>query len=249
MLSRCVRRTGRHSDRSDAMTAATHDHRHGTGGEDRARARSSSSRLRVLAPLLGEHRRLIAVALSRRQRCTRCSRSVRPGWAPTWSRSLRPAPRPVSSPGGSRCWRRSSCRSPLQRGRQRVRPRRRLPRPGRHTRQGVRGFRAAFPRLHARTPVSDLGSAAIADVEQIELFFAHTPSPLAVATTVPVATTVARGSFHWSLAAAWYRCCWCSPRCRPRLRRRAEAQGSELRESLGRIGADSADTSAACASW
>ncbi|MBN9743373.1 hypothetical protein DMP23_20080 [Amycolatopsis sp. A1MSW2902] len=46
----------------------------------------------------------------------------------------------------------------------------------------------------------DLGSAAVPDVEQIELFFAHTLSPLAVASAVPVATTVALGLFHWSLA-------------------------------------------------
>jgi ABC-type multidrug transport system fused ATPase/permease subunit len=88
----------------------------------------------------------------------------------------------------------------------------------------------------------DLGSAAIADVEQIELFFAHTLSPLAVATTIPVATTVALGSFHWSLAVALVPVLLVLASVPAWLRRRAETHGRELRESLGRIGADSADT-------
>ena len=63
---------------------------------------------------------------------------------------------------------------------------------------------AAFERLSPGYMLErrsgDVGSAAVSDVEQIELFFAHTLSPLAVASTVPIATTVALGWFHWSLA-------------------------------------------------
>jgi ATP-binding cassette, subfamily C, bacterial CydC len=105
---------------------------------------------------------------------------------------------------------------------------------------------AAFERLSPGYMLErrsgDLGSAAIADVEQIELFSAHTLSPLAVATTIPVATTVALGSFHWSLAVALVPVLLVLASVPAWLRRRAETHGQELRESLGRIGADSADT-------
>jgi len=88
----------------------------------------------------------------------------------------------------------------------------------------------------------DLGSAAISDVEQVEIFFAHTLSPLAVATTVPVATTLALGTFHWSLAVALVPILLLLASVPAWLRRRAELHGRELREALGRMSADSTDT-------
>ncbi|MFD9892474.1 ABC transporter ATP-binding protein [Amycolatopsis sp. NPDC059027] len=88
----------------------------------------------------------------------------------------------------------------------------------------------------------DLGSAAVSDVEQIELFFAHTLSPLAVASTVPVATTVALCWFHWSLACVLVPVLLLIASVPAWLRRQAERHGHELRDSLGRMSADSTDT-------
>jgi ATP-binding cassette subfamily C protein CydC len=88
----------------------------------------------------------------------------------------------------------------------------------------------------------DLGSAAVADVEQIELFFAHTLSPLAVATTVPVATAVVLGWFHWSLACALVLVLVLLASVPAWLRHQAERHGHELRDSLSRMSADSVDT-------
>ncbi|ROO60473.1 ATP-binding cassette subfamily B protein [Micromonospora sp. Llam0] len=88
----------------------------------------------------------------------------------------------------------------------------------------------------------DLGAAAVSDVEEIEIFFAHTLSPLAVASTVPVATTVVLASFHWSLACALLPVLLLLASVPAWLRHRAELHGRELRDSLGRMSADSTDT-------
>lgn len=105
---------------------------------------------------------------------------------------------------------------------------------------------AAFERLSPGYMLErrsgDLGSAAISDVEQIELFFAHTLSPLAVASTVPVATTVALGWFHWSLACVLVPVLVLLASVPAWLRRQAERHGHELRDSLARMSADSTDT-------
>ncbi|MFE0678114.1 ABC transporter ATP-binding protein [Streptomyces sp. NPDC058867] len=105
---------------------------------------------------------------------------------------------------------------------------------------------AAFERLSPGYMLErrsgDLGSAAVSDVEQIELFFAHTLSPLAVASTVPVATTVALGWFHWSLACVLVPILVLLASVPAWLRRHAERHGHELRDSLGRMSADSTDT-------
>jgi ATP-binding cassette, subfamily C, bacterial CydC len=105
---------------------------------------------------------------------------------------------------------------------------------------------AAFERLSPGYMIErrsgDLGSAAVSDVEKIEIFFAHTLSPLAVASTVPVATTVVLASFHWSLACALIPVLVLLASVPAWLRHRAERQGRELRDSLGRMSADSTDT-------
>jgi ATP-binding cassette subfamily C protein CydC len=88
----------------------------------------------------------------------------------------------------------------------------------------------------------DLGAAAIADVEQLELFYAHTLSPLVVAATVPLATLIALLVFHWALAAAFAPALVLLATVPAWLRRRAEAQGRELRERLGEVGAEVVDT-------
>ncbi|MGH3917282.1 MAG: ABC transporter ATP-binding protein [Pseudonocardiaceae bacterium] len=88
----------------------------------------------------------------------------------------------------------------------------------------------------------DLGSAAISDVEQIELFFAHTLSPLAVAATVPLATVIALGAFHWALALAFVLALILLATVPSWLRRRAEVQGRDLRAALGDMSAEVVDT-------
>ncbi|MGH3765615.1 MAG: ABC transporter ATP-binding protein [Pseudonocardiaceae bacterium] len=88
----------------------------------------------------------------------------------------------------------------------------------------------------------DLGSAAIGDVEQIELFFAHTLSPLAVAATVPLATVIALVAFHWALALAFVPFLILLATVPSWLRRRAEVQGRELRAALGDLSSEVIDT-------
>ncbi len=105
---------------------------------------------------------------------------------------------------------------------------------------------AAFERLSPgyllERRSGDVGSTAVSDVEQIELFFAHTLSPLAVASTVPVATTVVLGWLHWSLACVLIPILLLLASVPTWLRRRAEMHGNELRDSLGKMNADATDT-------
>ncbi|MFJ7071610.1 ABC transporter ATP-binding protein [Streptomyces sp. NPDC098781] len=228
------------------MTAVTHDHDHlhDTGGEDRARPRprSLSARLRVLMPLLGEHRRLIAVAYlagAVHQLLALASAGIGAyvvalaatgtpageltGWIVLLAVLI--VPLAFFNVADSVFAHVAAFRALAD------------------TRGKVyAAFERLSPGYMLERRSGDLGSAAIADVEQIELFFAHTLSPLAVATTIPVATTVALGSFHWSLAVALLPVLLVLASVPAWLRRRAEAHGRDLRESLGRIGADSADT-------
>ncbi len=88
----------------------------------------------------------------------------------------------------------------------------------------------------------DLGSAAISDVEQIELFYAHTLSPLAVAATVPLATVIALVTFHWALALAFLPALLLLATVPSWLRRHAETQGRDLREALGDMSSEVVDT-------
>ncbi|GIH23510.1 ABC transporter [Acrocarpospora phusangensis] len=88
----------------------------------------------------------------------------------------------------------------------------------------------------------DLGSAAISDVEQLELWFAHTLSPLVSAATVPLAALTALGVFHPTLALALAPALILLATVPGWLRRRAEAQGAELRARLGELGAEAVDT-------
>ncbi|MEU2494298.1 ABC transporter ATP-binding protein [Streptomyces sp. NPDC007883] len=228
------------------MTAVTHDHDHDhlhdTGGEDRVRPRSLSARLRVLMPLLGEHRRLIAVAYLAGAvhqllalasagigayvvalAATGGSAGELTGWIVLLAALI--VPLAFFNVADSVFAHVAAFRALAD------------------TRGKVyAAFERLSPGYMLERRSGDLGSAAIADVEQIELFFAHTLSPLAVATTVPVATTVALGSFHWSLAVALVPVLLVLASVPAWLRRRAEVHGRELRESLGRIGSDSADT-------
>ena len=105
---------------------------------------------------------------------------------------------------------------------------------------------AAFDRLAPgyllQRRSGDLGSAAIADVEQLELWFAHTLSPLVSAATVPVAALTALAVFHPALALALAPALVALALVPAWLRRRAQAQGAELRARLGELNAEAVDT-------
>jgi len=88
----------------------------------------------------------------------------------------------------------------------------------------------------------DLGATAVSDVEQLELCFAHTLSPLVVATTVPVAAVGALFVFHPALAVALVPVLLALASVPSWLRRRAEAQAAELRARLGELSAEAVDT-------
>lgn len=105
---------------------------------------------------------------------------------------------------------------------------------------------AAFERLSPgyllERRSGDLGSAAISDVEQLELYFAHTLSPMVVAAVVPPMALVGLGTLHPVLAAALAPVLLLLATVPSWLRRRAEAQGTELRARLGEVNAEIVDT-------
>jgi thiol reductant ABC exporter CydC subunit len=88
----------------------------------------------------------------------------------------------------------------------------------------------------------DLGASAVADVEQLEGFFAHTLSPLVAAVTVPVGALAALAVMDWRLAVA-LALPLAGLATVPRwLRRRAEADAARMRRALGDLSADVVDT-------
>ncbi|MEV5409839.1 ABC transporter ATP-binding protein [Thermopolyspora sp. NPDC052614] len=105
---------------------------------------------------------------------------------------------------------------------------------------------AAFDRLAPgyllQRRSGDLGAAAISDVEQLELWFAHTLSPLVSAATVPVAALTALGVFHPALALALAPALVALALVPAWLRRRAQAHGAELRARVGELNAEAVDT-------
>lgn len=105
---------------------------------------------------------------------------------------------------------------------------------------------AAFDRLSPGYMLErrsgDLGAVATSDVEIVELFLAHTLSALAVATVIPVATLIALVAFHWALALAFLPALILLATVPFWLRRRAEAQGAELRGALGDMSSEIVDT-------
>ncbi len=105
---------------------------------------------------------------------------------------------------------------------------------------------AAFERLSPgymlQRRSGDLGAVAISDIEIIELFFAHTLSPLVVASTVPLATLIALITFHWALALAFVPALILLATVPFWLRRRAEAQGEQMRGALGEMSSEVIDT-------
>ncbi|MGH3612447.1 MAG: thiol reductant ABC exporter subunit CydC [Pseudonocardia sp.] len=105
---------------------------------------------------------------------------------------------------------------------------------------------AAFERLSPgyllERRSGDLGAVVIADIEKIELLFAHTLGPVVVASTVPLVAAAGLGVLHWSLLLVFLPVLVLLATVPAWLRRRAEAQGHELRESLGELSAEVIDT-------
>jgi thiol reductant ABC exporter CydC subunit len=87
----------------------------------------------------------------------------------------------------------------------------------------------------------ELGATAIADVELLERFFAHTLSPLIVATVVPLGALGALAVLHAALAAALSPVLLLLVIVPGVLRRGASRQGDALRARLGALGAEAVD--------
>jgi ATP-binding cassette subfamily C protein CydC len=229
------------------MTGAVHVHGHddtadSTGRRDPRAPRSLSRRLRVLMPLLGRHRKLIAVAYLAGAMhqilalasagigayvVARAATGATPAELTGWIIVLIGTVLPLALFNIS-----DSVLAHLAAFRALA-----------DTRGKVhQAFERLSPGYLLERRSGDLGTAAISDVEQIELFFAHTLSPLAVATTIPLAATIALASFHWTLAAVLVPVLFVLASVPSWLRRRAESHGHELREALGLMSADSTDT-------
>jgi len=93
-----------------------------------------------------------------------------------------------------------------------------------------------------RRRAGDLGSAAVADVEVLEGFFAHTLSPVVVAATVPPAAVAALAVIRWELALALAPALAALATVPRWLRRRAEAEARRMRAALGELSADVVDS-------
>ncbi|TDD64026.1 thiol reductant ABC exporter subunit CydC [Jiangella aurantiaca] len=104
---------------------------------------------------------------------------------------------------------------------------------------------AAFERLapgllHGRRS-GDVASTAMDDVERLEVFFAHTLSPLVVAVVVPTGSMVALGLIHPGPALALLPVAALVASVPAWLRRRAASQGQEMRDRLGAVNAETVD--------
>ncbi len=103
-------------------------------------------------------------------------------------------------------------------------------------------FERLAPSYLIERRAGDLGATAVADVEQLEGFFAHTLSPLVVAATVPVAVLGALSVLRWELALVLAPALAALATVPAWLRRRAEAEGVRLRCALGELSAEVVDT-------
>lgn len=105
---------------------------------------------------------------------------------------------------------------------------------------------AAFERLTPgymlKRRTGDVGATVLADVEQLELFFAHTLSPLLVAVAVPLGALSALAVIDWQLALALAPALLLVASVPAWLRKRAYAQGVIVRDELGAVNADVVDS-------
>ncbi|WP_166355679.1 ABC transporter ATP-binding protein [Phytoactinopolyspora limicola] len=107
--------------------------------------------------------------------------------------------------------------------------------------QVYRGFERQAPSPQAGRRSGDLVSTAMDDVERLEVFFAHTLSPLVVAVIVPTGSLVALWFIHPALAVALLPVAALVASIPAWLRRRAERQGHALRATLGVVNAEAVD--------
>ena len=87
----------------------------------------------------------------------------------------------------------------------------------------------------------DVASAAMADIETAEWFYAHTVGTFAVAVVVPLLAFATLGAMHWSLALVLLPFAVLVGGAPLVLRRRAASQGDALRADLGNLNAEVVD--------
>ncbi|HEX2316226.1 MAG TPA: ABC transporter ATP-binding protein [Thermomonospora sp.] len=88
----------------------------------------------------------------------------------------------------------------------------------------------------------DVGAVALGDIETLELFFAHSLSPLVVALSVPAACLAAAAVLHPLLAVALLPAILAMATVPFWLRRRAADHGRRLREATGEAAAETVDS-------
>ena len=87
----------------------------------------------------------------------------------------------------------------------------------------------------------DLSTAAMADVDTIEWFYAHTVGTFIVAVLVPIGALLTLAAMHWLLPLALLPATMAVATVPFWLRKRAAAQGRRLRETLGLLNAEVVD--------
>ncbi|MGQ0625793.1 MAG: ABC transporter ATP-binding protein [Sporichthyaceae bacterium] len=98
------------------------------------------------------------------------------------------------------------------------------------------------PAYLVRRRSGEVAATAVADVELLERFYAHTISPLVVAATVPGAALIALGFVHPLLALAMIPVLLVLASIPFWFRRQAAGQGDELRACAGELSAETVDT-------
>ncbi|MYG90907.1 MAG: ABC transporter ATP-binding protein, partial [Chloroflexi bacterium] len=87
----------------------------------------------------------------------------------------------------------------------------------------------------------DVASAAMADIETVEWFYAHTVGAFVVAVVVPLLALATLGLMHWSLPLALLPFALLVATTPLVLRRRAARQGDAMRADLGNLNAEVVD--------
>ncbi len=87
----------------------------------------------------------------------------------------------------------------------------------------------------------DVASAAMADIETVEWFYAHTVGTFVVAVAVPLLALMTLAAMHWTLALALLPFALLVASVPLVLRRRAARQGDALRADLGNLNAEVVD--------
>ena len=87
----------------------------------------------------------------------------------------------------------------------------------------------------------DLSTAAMADVDTLEWFYAHTVGTFIVAVVVPLGAFLALAAMHWLLPLALLPATLAVATVPFWLRKRAAAQGRRLRQTLGSLNAEVVD--------